>query len=197
MISGGGTTLKNLLELQQAGDLSAEIVNVVSSNEKAKGNHFATENGIPLQIHSRRDFESDRSYSAALFGECRAAGCDLVVLGGFLKRLVIAEDFRNRVINIHPSLIPAFCGHGLYGMRVHQAVIEYGCKVSGCTVHFVDDEYDHGPVIAQQSVEVLDDDSAETLQQRVFAAECQLYPEVINLLANGKFEIKNRLVLRS
>ena len=194
LISGGGTTLKNLLDPQTAGKLDAEIANVVSSNSKAGGNQFATDAGIPLQVHTRKSFQSDELFSTAIFDDCRNAKCDLVVMGGFLKRVVIPEDFRNRVINIHPSLIPAFCGQGLYGMRVHQAVIDYGCKVTGCTVHFVDDEYDHGPVIAQQVVEVHADDNAKTLQRRVFAAECEIYPKVINLLANGRIEIKDRLV---
>jgi len=195
LISGGGTTLKNLLDLQSAGKLNAEIVNVVSSSSKAGGNQFATDAAIPLQVRTRKSFESDEQFSAAIFGDCRSASSDLVVMGGFLKRVVIPDDFRNRVINIHPSLIPSFCGQGLYGMRVHQAVIDYGCKVTGCTVHFVDDEYDHGPVIAQQVVEVHADDSAEKLQQRVFAAERQIYPEVINLIASGRLEIKDRLVV--
>ena len=146
LISGGGTTLKNLLAVSDAGQLDASIVQVVASNSTATGNQFATGRNIPLAIHIRRKHKDDCAYSNAIFESCRAAEVDLVVLGGFLKKLVIPADFRNRVINIHPSLIPSFCGQGLYGMRVHQAVIDYGCKISGCTVHFVDDEYDHGPV---------------------------------------------------
>ena len=104
-------------------------------------------------------------------------------MGGFLRRVFIPTDFQNQVINIHPSLIPAFCGKGFFGRKVHQAVIAKGCKVTGCTVHFVDDEYDHGPIISQSVVEVLEDDTAEKLAARVFAVECDEYPRVINKLA--------------
>ncbi len=124
----------------------------------------------------------------------RSAGINLVVLGGFLRRLKVPDDFENRVINIHPSLIPAFCGKGLYGLRVHQAVIDYGCKISGCTVHFVDDHYDHGPIVAQRTVPVLTADDAPRLAARVFAEECELYPETINLIADNRVKLNGRLV---
>jgi len=116
------------------------------------------------------------------------------VLGGFLKRLTIPEDFTNRVVNIHPALIPAFCGEGMYGHRVHEAVLQYGVKLSGCTVHFADNQYDHGPVILQKAVPVLDDDTPDSLQKRVFQAECQAYPEAIRLIAEDRVSVDGRRV---
>ncbi len=116
-------------------------------------------------------------------------------MGGFLKHVLIPSDFENRVTNIHPGLIPAFCGKGFYGLRVHQAVLDYGVKVSGCTVHFVDNEYDHGPIILQHVVPVLDDDTAESLAARVFDAECEVYPQALQLYAEGRLRVVGRRVL--
>lgn len=195
LISGGGTTLKNLIDFQRAGNLDAEIACVVSSNPSAQGNLFATENKIPLVTIQRQSFASDADFSETIFSHCRSANIDLVVMGGFLKKLVIPDDFANRVINIHPSLIPAFSGKGFYGMNVHRAVVNYGCKISGCTVHFVDNEYDHGPVIAQEHVALSGSESAETVQELVFDVECRIYPSVINQIADGSIQIHNRIVI--
>ncbi len=134
----------------------------------------------------RKAFATQDDFSRAIFDHCRRAKADLVVMGGFLKRITIPEDFAHRVVNIHPALVPAFCGEGFYGHRVHEAVLEYGAKLSGCTVHFADNQYDHGPVILQRAVPVLDDDTPETLAARVFAAECEAYPEAIRLIAAGR-----------
>ncbi|MCH2180154.1 MAG: phosphoribosylglycinamide formyltransferase [Mariniblastus sp.] len=194
LISGGGTTLRNLLDLQNRGALDATIKQVISSRADATGNQYAVDANIPLVILPAKQYASAESLSQELFESVRETGTDLVVAGGFLRRLVIPDDFENRVINIHPSLIPAFCGKGFYGMRVHESVIQYGCKLSGCTVHFVDNEYDHGPIIAQRSVEVLPEDSAKGLQQKIFAEECQLYPDVINQIAAGRVSVVNRTV---
>lgn len=193
LISGGGTTLKNLLEFKQAGRLQAEIVQVVSSSAKAKGNALAEDNDIPLAVIERKQFATDLDFSKAIFERCGET--ELVVMGGFLKRIEILSEFENRVINIHPSLIPAFSGHGFYGLRVHESVIEYGCRISGCTVHFVDNEYDHGPIISQRSLPVQPSDTPQSLAKRVFELECQLYPEVINLIANGLVSVVGRKVL--
>src|SRR5207244_9125607 len=119
--------------------------------------------------------------SQCIFDRCREARLDLACLAGFLQLLPVPDDFAGRVMNIHPALIPAFCGKGFYGHRVHEAVLEYGVKVTGCTVHFVDNEYDHGPIILQRSVPVIDDDTHETLAARVFEQECDAYPEEIPL----------------
>jgi len=194
LISGGGTTLRNLIERIEAGTLDAEILLVVASTSKAGGLQFAEQAGIPSAVVRRKDFDSQDAFSAALFDRCRQAGVDLVVMGGFLKRVTIPDDFANRVINIHPALIPSFCGEGMYGHFVHEAVLDYGVKVSGCTVHFADNQYDHGPVILQKPVPVLDDDTPQTLAARVFEAECEAYPEALNLIAAGRLTVEGRRV---
>ncbi len=182
LISGGGTTLRNLIEKVRAGSLPVEIRLVISSSAGARGLQFATDAGIPTLVVEKKG-TSDAAFSEAIFDPCREAGVRYVVMGGFLKHVLIPPDFENRVVNIHPSLIPAFCGHGMYGLKVHHAVLDAGAKRSGCTVHFVDNEYDHGPILLQRQVEVRDDDTAESLQARVFAAECEAYPEALAILA--------------
>jgi phosphoribosylglycinamide formyltransferase-1 len=194
LISGGGTTLWNLIQYHRQGQLVAELAHVISSRPDAAGLKFAKEYGIPHSAVDSRNYPSAERFSEAIFEACRQAGADLVVLGGFLKRLAIPADFVNRVINIHPSLIPAFCGKGMYGLKVHSAVLDYGCKLSGCTVHFVDNEYDHGAIIAQESVPVLAGDSPEVLAHRVFAAECELYPRIINSIAQNQLVVEGRTV---
>ncbi|MDA8563160.1 phosphoribosylglycinamide formyltransferase [Mariniblastus sp.] len=194
LISGGGTTLRNLIDRQKSGLLDATIAQVISNKADAGGLAFATSAGIETAIVNHRDFNSVASFSDAMFTEIRKASPDLVVMGGFLRRVLIPNDFQNRVINIHPSLIPAFCGKGMYGSNVHTAVVEYGCKLSGCTVHFVDDDYDHGPIIAQAAVPVLPDDSPKDVAARVFEKECELLPQTINLLASGNVKMTGRVV---
>jgi phosphoribosylglycinamide formyltransferase-1 len=194
LISGGGTTLKNLIEKIQAGCLHVQIALVISSSPTARGLKFAHESGIPTVIVPYQGLATQEEFSRAILDHCRAAMVDLVVMAGFLKRVTIAEDFANRVTNIHPGLIPAFCGPGFYGHHVHQAVIDYGAKLSGCTVHFADNQYDHGPVIVQRAVPVLDDDTADTLAARVFEAECEAYPEAIQLIAQRRVRVEGRKV---
>ena len=194
LLSGGGTTLANLLEKIAAGRLDAEIVLVISSNPQARGLEIAAKAGIATQVVRRRDFATPEAYSEAVFTPCRATGAAWVVMGGFLTHVLIPPDFENRVLNIHPALIPAFCGQGFYGHHVHEAVLEYGARVSGCTVHFVDNEYDHGPIILQKVVPVLDDDTPDTLAARVFQAECEAYPEALRLLASGKVSLAGRRI---
>ena len=194
LISGGGTTLKNLIERQHERGLPVEFKAVISSRPDARGLSFAEEADIPTQVIARRSFADPVEHSQAVFDCCRQAKADLVVMGGYLEHLLIAPDYCNRVINIHPSLIPAFSGQGYYGMRVHQAVLDYGAKVSGCTVHFVDDHFDHGPIIAQRACDVHADDTPEALQARVFALECELLPEVIGLIAANRVRVVDRQV---
>ncbi len=194
LISGGGTTLKNLLERKAAGRLDAEISLVISSHPDARGLEIARAAGLPIQVIDRRKFADDQTYGEAIFSACRSSGAAWVVMGGFLTFVPIPPDFENRVLNIHPALIPAFCGKGFYGHRVHEAVLEYGAKISGCTIHFVDNQYDHGPIILQKIVPVLDDDTPETLAKRVFVAECEAYPEALRLLAAGKIRVEGRRV---
>jgi phosphoribosylglycinamide formyltransferase-1 len=194
LISGGGTTLKNLLEKIAAGRLDVEIAHVVSSSAKAGGLEIAKSAGIPTSVITPKSCNRPDAYSEAVFGACRRADVDYVVMGGYLTHVLIPPDFENRVLNIHPALIPAFCGKGFYGLHVHEAVLEYGARVSGCTVHFVDNQYDHGPVILQKTVPVLDDDTPQTLAARVFEAECEAYPEALRLLASGKVTVEGRRV---
>ncbi|MEM7476649.1 MAG: phosphoribosylglycinamide formyltransferase [Planctomycetota bacterium] len=194
LISGGGTTLKNLLGIHANGQLAVDFKLVVSSKASAKGLEFAKQADIPTEVFAKRDFESAEKHSEAVFAACREQGVEIVVMGGYLEHLLIPADFENRVVNIHPSLIPAFSGKGFYGMHVHRAVLEYGAKVSGCTVHFVDNEYDHGPIIAQRSCVVQLGDSAEDLQRRVFELECELLPDVVQSIALGEVSVQNRIV---
>ena len=194
LISGGGTTLRNLINKIASGDLSAEIRLVVSSNRRARGLEYAEQAAIPTRIVERQASSSDADFSAAIFGPCRDVGVDLVAMGGFLKHVLIPDDFANRVLNIHPALIPAFCGPGFYGQRVHEAVLEYGAKISGCTVHFVDNQYDHGPIVLQRTVAVLDDDTPNSLAERIFAEECLAFSEAIQLCAEGRVHVKGRRV---
>ncbi len=194
LISGGGTTLRNLLDRIREEAMPIEIALVISSNPAAKGLKHAQAAAIPTAIFERRAVASDAAYSDAIFGACRAADVSVVVMGGFLKFVSIPDDFIHRVINIHPALIPAFCGHGMYGHFVHEAALAYGVKVSGCTVHFVDNQYDHGPIILQRTVPVLTGDTRASLAARVFEAECEAYPEVLRLLATGHVSITGRHV---
>ena len=194
LISGGGTTLKNLISKIDAGMLNAHVGVVISSDPNAGGLAFGAEVDIPSKCIERQGFDSDAEFSEAVFSVCREFSVDYVVMGGFLKRVVIPNDFANRVVNIHPSLIPSFCGKGFYGHHVHKAVLEYGARMSGCTIHFVDDQYDHGPIILQRAVLVKDQDTGESLAARVFEAECEAYPTALNMLFEGRLSIDGRTV---
>lgn len=194
LISGGGTTLRNILQKIAAGELNAAVKLVISSTSSAGGLRFAAEASIPTLVLRHKDYSTPEAYRDAVFQPCREAGVQLVVMGGFLKHVLIPADFEHRVMNIHPGLIPAFCGRGYYGHLVHEAVLEYGAKVSGCTVHFADNQYDHGPIILQRTVPVLDDDTPETLAARVFEQECLAYPEAIRLFADGRLQVAGRRV---
>ena len=184
LLSGSGRTLENLLERIDGGTLPASVAVVVSSRSDVRGARIAERAGVAVRVLPPGGQGVDR-WSEAIFTACREARADLVVMAGFLHLVRIPHDFAGRVINIHPSLLPAFGGRGFHGMNVHRAVLERGCTVSGCTVHLVDDEYDHGRVLLQQAVPVLSDDSPESLAARVFAAECQTLPEAIRRIAAG------------
>lgn len=195
LISGSGRTLKNFIDLAAEGELPIDIRLVVASSAKAGGLQHAAAAGIPTLVVKRSDFPAgpagNQPYGDAIFAACRAAGVDYVAMAGFLKLAPVPEDFAGRVVNIHPALIPAFCGAGMYGHHVHQAVIDAGVKITGCTVHFVDNQYDHGPIIWQQPVPVFFDDTADTLAARVFEAEKEAYPHVLKLVAAGRVRIEN------
>lgn len=197
LLSGGGTTLENLFRRRDAGKLDLDVPVVVSSRPGVRGIEVARDGGAEVQVIARRDYTDAAAYSAAVFGVFNAARVDAVLMAGFLAYLPIPDDYALRVLNIHPALIPAFCGRGMYGDRVHAAVLEYGARVSGCTVHFVDNEYDHGPIIAQTVVPVLDDDNLDALRARVNAAECETYPAAIRLFAEGRLSVTGRRVVVS
>ncbi len=190
LISGGGTTLRNLLDRIKAGTLAAEIAVVISSNPNSPGLAMAQSAGIATQVITTKESPQVPEFSQRIFAACDAANADYVICAGFLKRLKIPAAHLARVVNIHPSLIPSYCGAGMYGHHVHEAVLAAGAKLSGCTVHFVDDEYDHGPIIAQRAVPVLAGDTQSSLAARVFAQECELLPTVINWLAFGVVKIE-------
>jgi formyltetrahydrofolate-dependent phosphoribosylglycinamide formyltransferase len=194
LLSGSGTTLENLFEKIEAGDVPGEVVLVVSSLSKAYGLERAKKRNVPTAVFPRKKHADIPSYTDAIFARVRESGAELVVLAGFMVQIGVPDDFRNRILNVHPALIPSFCGKGLYGHYAHEAVIEFGAKVSGCTVHFVDDEYDHGPIVIQRAVDVLDDDTADTLAERVQAAERAAYPEAIKLFAQGRLKVEGKKV---
>lgn len=178
-LSGGGRTLDNLIRRQQTGELPTEIRLVISSRGSVRGVEIARQAGLPTEIIRPADHPDPLEYSEAMFDPCRRAGAKLVVMAGFLRHVLIPPDFRGRVLNIHPSLLPRFGGAGMYGHHVHEAVIRAGETESGCTVHLVDNEYDHGPILHQRRCPVAPDDTPETLAARVFRLECEALPEAI------------------
>jgi phosphoribosylglycinamide formyltransferase-1 len=194
LLSGSGTTLQNLLDRCDDGRLAARVAVVVSSSPEALGVQRALRASVPAFVVERKACASRDEFSARILEHCREAGVDLACMAGFLQLLRISDDFLGRVMNIHPALIPAFSGKGYHGLHVHKAALEAGVKLSGCTVHFADNEYDHGPIILQRAVPVLDDDTPEALQARVFAEECEAYPEAIRLFAEGRLKIEGRRV---
>jgi len=195
LLSGGGTTLQNLLDEVAAGRLPAEIRVVIASRADAGGLQRARRAGVPAVAIPRKQHPDVDAFNDAIHGELDRHEIDLIVLGGFLSVFQLRGKYKARVLNIHPALMPAFSGKGFYGERVHRAAIEAGVKISGCTVHFADDEYDHGPIIVQRSVPVRDDDTPETLAARVHEAENDLYPEAIRLWAEGRLAIDGRRVV--
>ncbi len=197
LLTGSGTTLENLFEKRDAGQLDINIAVVVGSRADAFGLERARRRGIPTAVVERAKFKSSEPFSQAVFAALEPYRPELIVLAGFMSLLRIPEAYQNRVINVHPALLPAFGGKGFYGHHVHEAVVRSGCKISGCTVHFVDAQYDHGPIIAQQAVEVRPDDNADTLAARVQAAERDLYPRVIQLYAQGRIRVADgRVTIR-
>ncbi len=194
LLSGSGRTLQNFIDLSGAGRLRAEIAGVISSRSDAYGLERARRAGIPARVIDPRGFEDAGAFSRAITSVLSGWEPDLTVMAGFLSLYEIPPPFENRVMNIHPALLPAFGGKGYYGEKVHRAVLEYGCKVSGCTVHFANNRYDHGPIILQKSVRVEQSDDADSLAERVFGAERELYPLAVNLYADGRLRVTGRRV---
>lgn len=186
LLSGSGRTLQNLVDRIDDGSLKAVIKAVVSSRSDAYGLERARLKGIPTHVVERKAFRDTAAFSAALTALLETIPFDLVILAGFLNLYLFPRKWAGRVLNIHPGLLPAFGGKGFYGHRVHEAVLAAGVRESGCTVHFADLEYDSGPIILQERVPVLPGDTADTLADRVFGAECVAYPEAIRRVAAEK-----------
>lgn len=196
-VSGGGTNLQAIIDKIASGEITnVEISEVIASNESAFAIERAKKAGIPAKVISKKVLGAE-AYDDATLTELNSLGVELVVLAGFLSMLgpKTVAAYANRIINIHPALIPAFCGQGMYGIRPHEAVLAKGVKVSGATVHFVNEHYDEGPIILQKAVDVLPDDTPETLQKRIMK-ECEqvILPQAIQLIADGRIEVVNNLV---
>ncbi|MFW6457344.1 MAG: phosphoribosylglycinamide formyltransferase [Planctomycetota bacterium] len=194
LLSGGGRTLQNFLDLSVAGELDTEVVKVVSSIPDAYGLTRAENADVRTGVVQRKNYDSAEAFSAQISQELDTCDPDLVAMAGFMCFYKIPDRYKLRVMNIHPALLPSFGGKGFYGERVHRAVLEHGCKVTGCTVHFADNVYDHGPIIVQKAVPVLESDDEHSLADRVFEKEKEAYPEAINLFAGGRLEVNGRCV---
>ncbi len=195
LLSGSGTTLQNLIDRIEKGQLGGvEVTAVVSSKPSAFGLERARRHGIPGHAVDRRAYRDAHAFNNALHRVLEGCNPDLLVLAGFLSMLELRERYVGRAMNIHPALIPAFSGKGFYGERVHKAVLDYGVRLTGVTVHFLDEEYDTGPIILQETVPVLDDDTPETLARRVQEKERELFPRAIQLFADGRLRIEGRRV---
>jgi len=194
LLSGSGTTLQNILDLSKAKELDANIVCVAASRADAYGLTRAEAAGVPNQAFPRKEFDSVDAFGNAIWNFVDGFNPDLIVLAGFMSLLPVPEHYAGRIMNVHPALIPSFCGQGMYGHHVHQAVLDYGAKTSGVTVHFVDEHYDNGPIIMQNAVPVHEDDTADSLAERVQAEERNLYPKAIQLYAEGRLKLDGRQV---
>jgi formyltetrahydrofolate-dependent phosphoribosylglycinamide formyltransferase len=194
LLSGSGTSLENLLEHIDSGAVPGRVEIVIASKEKAFGLERARRRGIPAVAVVRKRHPEVGDFNDALHAALDDYDVDLVLLLGFLSPFETRGKFDGRTMNVHPALIPAFCGKGFYGHRVHEAVLEAGVKLTGATVHFVDPEYDHGPIILQEAVPVQDDDTPDTLAARVQASERRLVPEAVRLFAEGRLTIDGRRV---
>ncbi len=196
LISGSGTNLQSLIDNIETGNIKGKIAVVISNRKDAYGLNRARQKNIDALYIRQKDYESFEIFNDAIIDELKRHNVELVVLAGYLKILTskFIDEYRNRIINIHPSLIPAFCGKGYYGIKVHEEVIKYGVKLSGATVHFVDEEADTGPIIIQEAVEVGYEDTAETLQQKVLKIEHKILPLAVKYYCEGKIQISGRKV---
>jgi len=199
LVSGGGTNLQALIDAQQRGELlGGNICAVISTCEGAYALERAAKVNIPGYVIARKAYSSNHAFTLAVVEKLRALDIDLVVLAGcmviFTKEL--SDAYPNAVMNVHPALIPSFCGEGYYGLHVHEKALQYGVKLSGATVHFVTEECDGGPIIAQQAVPVLEGDSAQSLQKRIMEqAEWKILPQAVSLFCQGRLSVKGRTVV--
>ncbi len=200
LVSGGGTNLQAILDNIENGYINnAEIVTVISSNPEAYALKRAEKYGINAVCIRKKDFSDEESFLCAMEKHLDTFGVELIVLAGFMTVLgkSFTEKYKNRIINIHPALIPSFCGDGFYGLKVHEEALKKGVKITGATVHFVNEETDGGPIILQKAVEVYDDDTPEILQKRVMEqAEWKIFPEAVKLISEGKIIVEGSKVRR-
>lgn len=198
LVSGGGTNLQALIDAQARGELkNGAITAVISSKETAYALERAGAAGIPGYVVPRKAYPSNQAYTQALTKKLRELNTDLVVLAGFMHILTgeIIQAFPNAILNVHPALIPSFCGAGFYGLHVHEAALAYGVKLTGATVHFVTEEPDGGPIILQKAVEILPGDTPEVLQRRVMEqAEWSILPQAVSLFCQGRLRLEGRIV---
>jgi phosphoribosylglycinamide formyltransferase-1 len=196
LISGSGTNLQSLIDNVEKGHIDGKITVVISNKADAYGLERAKKHNIKSVFVDQKDYEDSASYNEAVLKELKNCGVELVVLAGYLKILSrhFIETYRNRIINIHPSLIPAFCGKGYYGLKVHEAAVNYGVKISGATVHFVDEEADSGPIIIQETVKVDYTDTPEKLQKKVLKIEHKILPLAVKLFCEGRLDVVGRKV---
>ena len=198
LVSGGGTNLQALIDAQARGELvNGEIAAVISSNPGAYALERAARAGIPGYVVARKDYSSAQAFTAALVDKLRTLGIDLVVLAGFMVILTseMVRAFPNAILNVHPALIPSFCGAGYYGLHVHEAALAYGVKLTGATVHFVNEEPDGGPIVLQKAVEILEGDTPEVLQRRVMEqAEWVILPQAVALFCQNQLRVEGRTV---
>jgi len=196
LVSGNGSLFEHIARKCQSGEIKAEVVRLISSSSQAFALQRASTLGIQTSVIDPKAYPTVEVFEQALSVELDQCGCNLICLAGYLKKIPssVVKKFAGRMINIHPALLPAFGGSGMYGMKVHQAVIDYGTKISGATVHFVDDEYDHGPIIAQRAVYVHTQDNAKQLAERVHAAEFELYSRVVGYFADYRIRLQGRHV---
>ncbi|WP_326908635.1 phosphoribosylglycinamide formyltransferase [Sedimentibacter sp. MB31-C6] len=197
LISGSGTNLQSIINNITTGNINGEITVVISNKKEAYGLERARQHNIDAVFVNQKDFENLEQFNDVLIEKLENHGVELVILAGYLK--ILSKKFislyKNRIINIHPSLIPSFCGKGYYGIKVHEAAINYGVKVSGATVHFVDEEADNGPIIMQESVHLDYEDTAETLQNKILKIEHKILPLAVKYYCEGKLKVVGRKVI--
>jgi len=196
LASGRGSNLQSILNAQKLKFIKSKVVLIISNNSKSGALEIARKNKIAGYHLSQAKFQSEEEFVQTFIALLDEFKIDLIITAGYMKMLdpQIVRKFSNRILNIHPALLPSFCGKGMYGLNVHQAVIDYGAKLSGASVHLVDEEYDHGPIVIQKSVKVLPDDTPEILQKRILKVEHKILPEAIKLFEENKVIVKDRKV---
>jgi formyltetrahydrofolate-dependent phosphoribosylglycinamide formyltransferase len=190
--SGSGTDFLSLVKASQERKLGWEVVLLITNNPDAGAIEKAKAHNIPFKFINRQDFEDGKDFLSSILKALNDHQADFIALAGYLRKIPpgLIRKFTNRIINIHPALLPSFGGKGMYGEKVHQAVLDTGCKISGCTIHLVNEEYDRGAIVAQRAVPVMDDDTAETLGKRILKQEHLLYPEVVTWFAQNRVKIE-------